>query len=252
MALKTNDPPAWDWVGRAVREATPEVPVFTAAERDALWQRIEDRPTVAKQRRPRSRRTVVAGTIAALAIGGAGVAVAEVYSAHTGIGPVDAEDKELGGPGERLDPAAPDFAHVVDEITRDIRFPSEEARQRSLDFEADDSKGESGPVVSTGAIRLWMAGHAICSWTDQWAIALRSGDVETQRAASEVVLSATTWPAITDTDPEMANESEFAWLPDLQHAIEADRPRAARDALFGNSSCMPDGLTTDLGLGTRP
>jgi len=63
-----------------------------------------------------------------------------------------------------------------------------------------------------------------------------------------VIRDARTWPAITDTDPEMANESEFDWLPDLERAIDAGDPSAAREALYPNQSCMP-GLAPELGLG---
>lgn len=250
MALKRNDLSYWESVSRTVREAAPETPQFTATEKSALWQRIEEQPASTPRRR-RSPRMIVAGTLAAFAIGGAGVATAAVYSAHTGIGPADAEDLELGGPGERLDPTAPDFAHVLDEITRDIQFPSDETRRRSLEFEASDLDETPGPSVSTGALRLWMSGHALCSWTDQWAVALRSGDDDAQAEAAKVILSARTWPSITDTDPELANESEFAWLPSLEQAIEEERPQGAREALFSNGSCMPDGLTSPGGLGAR-
>ncbi|MDO7869594.1 hypothetical protein [Nocardioides jiangxiensis] len=250
MSPSSNDPSTWESVSRTIREASPHVPQFTSAEKSALWQRIEVH-AAATPRRRRPPRVVVAGTLAAFAIGGAGVATAAVYSAHTGIGPVDAEDVELGGPGERLDPSAPDFAVVLDEITRDIRFPSNQARERSLAFEADDLAESRGPSVSAGALRLWMSGHALCSWTDQWAVALRSGDDEARGEAAKVVLSARTWPSITDTDPEMANESEFAWLPALEQAIEAQRPQAAREALFSNGSCLPAGLASPGGIGVR-
>jgi len=107
--------------------------------------------------------------VAVVAVGGAGVATAAVFSAHTGKGPVDAEDVELGGPGERLNPAAPDFAQVLDEETADIQFPSAQSRARSLSWESNNYADAGGATVSTGALRLWMAGHAICSWTDNWA-----------------------------------------------------------------------------------
>lgn len=249
MALDSREASSSDWVSRVVREGAPEVPTLSPAEKAALWQRIDVVPMPVKRQRFRSRRVMAAAVVAALAVGGAGVATGAVFSAHTGVGPSDAEDLHLGGPGERLDPSAPDFADVVEEISKDIPFPSGETRQRALAFEVNNFPGESGPIVSTGAIRLWMAGHALCAWSDSWATALHEGDVEARDAASEVVLTARTWPAITDTDPDMADQSEFAWLPDLERAIEMGRPRAARQALFGNSACMPDGITTASGLG---
>lgn len=99
---------------------------------------------------------VLAGAVAIGAVGGAGAATAGVFSAHTGRGPVDAEDVELGGLGERLDPAAPDFATVLDEVTTDIEFPSSQARDRALSWEVKDLYSDAPPderaTVSTGAL----------------------------------------------------------------------------------------------------
>jgi len=164
--------------GSAVREAAPEVPAFTASEQTALWHRIE---TTTPSPRPRRSRwkVVVAGLVAAGVVGVAGAAAGNVFSAHTGEGPVDAEDAELGGPGERLDPRAPDYAAVVDEATADIEFPSAQSRERALSWEIEDaveSAREEPFLVTTGALRLWTAGHALCSWSDIWAVALRAGD----------------------------------------------------------------------------
>ncbi|WP_165872844.1 hypothetical protein [Nocardioides jejuensis] len=241
------DDASWRPIGHTVHDASPAVPDLTDMEKDALWERIATTPHVASRSR-RSWRTVVAALVATSAIGVAGVATAAVFSAHTGKGPVDAEDVELGGPGERLDPSAPDFAQVLDEISRDIRFPSAATRQKALDWEAADFPYDSGPVVSTGALRLWIAGHAVCAWTNDWAVALRAGDATGVEEAASVLRSARTWPAITDTDPEMAHQSEAAWLPDLERAVADGKPRAARAALFGNQTCMP-GLAPELGMG---
>ncbi len=257
MAPGTSDQ---DWSERhagAVREAAPEVPAFTAGEQAALWQQIEattpaTTPTTARRRT--RWKVVVAGIVAAGAIGVAGAATAGVFSAHTGRGPVDAEDVELGGPGERLNPAAPDFAAVLGEVTTDIRFPSMEARDRALSWEVEDlysdDPAEEGATVSTGALRLWTSGHALCAWSNIWAVALRTGDGAAEAAAAEVILEARTWPSITDTDPDLANESEFAWLPELERAIRSEDPLAAKDALDDHGACMP-GLAPELGLGKR-
>jgi hypothetical protein len=83
-----------------------------------------------------------------------------------------------------------------------------------------------------------------------WAGAVRTGDTATEQRAADVILGARTWPSITDTDPDMADESEFAWLPDLEQAIRSDDRAAARAALRGNQSCMP-GLAPELRLGKR-
>jgi hypothetical protein len=241
-----------DWSerhGNAIREAAPAVPDFTEGEQAALWQRIEAAET---HRAPRRWRAVVAGLVAVGLVGVAGAAAGNVFSAHTGKGPTDAEDVELGGPGERLDPRAPDFAAVIAEMTTDIRFPTTAARDGALAWEFDNATRDRDDMVplSSGALRLWMAGHALCAWSNTWAVALRAGDAVAEAAAADVILDARTWPSITDTDPDLADESEFDWLPDLEQAVRSDRPRAAKRALFGNQSCMP-GLAPELGLGKR-
>lgn len=235
-----------------VRETAPGVPAFGAGEQFSLWEQIE--ATAAETSPRRSRwRGVLAGLVGVVAIGVGGAATAGVFSAHTGKGPVDSEDVELGGPGERLNPQAPDFAPVLDEVTRDIRFPSTPSRDRALSWEVDANVGPSSDdptLVSVGALRLWMAGHALCAWSNVWAVALHSGNVSAEEQAADMILGARQWPSITDTDPDMANESEFAWLPDLEQAIRSEDPMGARAALAPHGACMP-GLAPELRLGQR-
>ena len=179
--------------GQAVREAAPEVPEFMARERVDLWQQIAGTEKAASPRRSRWK-AVVAGIAALGAVGVAGAATAGVFSAHTGRGPVDAEDAELGGPGERLDPAAPDFAAVLDEVTTDIQFPSAGDRERSLSWWVEDlysdAPADERATVSTGALRLWVSGNALCSWSDTWAGALRKGDTAAEERTADVILGA--------------------------------------------------------------
>lgn len=236
----------------AVRDAAPEVPAFSAAEQVALWEQIEVNATAPRARRSRWKG-VVAGVVAVVAVGLGGAATAGVFSAHTGKGPVDPEDVELGGPGERLNPQAPDFAEVLAKSTRDIRFPSKQARDSALSWEVGanvEPSSDEPTLVSTGALRLWMAGHALCSWSNTWAAALRTGDITTEQQAAAVILGARRWPSITATDPDRANDSEFAWLPDLEQAVRSEDPPGAKDALAPHGACMP-GLAPELGLGKR-
>jgi hypothetical protein len=251
VARRIEDDRAWSELhSRAVRDAAPEAPPFTADDQAAVWRRIEGDGTPGRKRRPRWK-AVVAGLVAVGAVGVAGAATGDVFSAHTGRGPVDAEDVELGGPGERLDPQAPDFAAVLDDVTADVGFPSTQARESALSWEVDNMTEDRGAaLVSTGALRLWVAGHSLCAWSDVWAGALRTGDAAAEKQAAGVILDARTWPAITDTDAELAHESEFAWLPDLERAVRTDDPALARKALSGNQSCMP-GLAPELGLDKR-
>ena len=246
----THDETWWQPYAAAVRDAAPEVPAADPGRQAALWRDIG--AAAARPDTGRSRwRPVAVGVVAAVALGGAGAATAGVLSAHTGRGPVDAEELELGGPGERLDPTAPDFAAVMDAATVDIRFPTDRARARALAWENDDLSADPVPAVtSTGALRLWMSGHALCAWSNTWASALRAKDEDTARRAAAVILGAHAWASIRDTDPEQSNHSELAWLPDLERAVRDRAPSAAADALRTNGSCLP-GLAPALGLGPR-
>lgn len=240
-------------LGQAVRDAAPELPALTARESEELWQRIVTTTTAP----PRSRsrwKAVVASLIAVGSIGVAGAATAGVFSAHTGRGAIDSEDAELGGPGERLDPAAPDFAAVLDEVTSDITFPTTGDRQRSLswwvaDLRADATADDESAIVSVGALRLWVSGNALCSWTNTWAAARRDRDAAAAERAADVILGSRTWPAISDTDPDLADDSEFAWLPDLTRAVRGDAPAQAQSVLETSSACRP-GLSSRSGSGT--
>lgn len=234
--------------GDAVRGAAPEPPIFTTQQQNALWQQIEG-AVHARPRRSRNWKAVVTAFVALGAVGFAGAAVANVLTSHTGKFATDAEDLELGGPGERLNPRGADFAVVLDQATLDIEFPSPQARESALSWEVEDLSDEVDTLVSTGALRLWMAGHALCSWSDAWAVALREGDDASLRHAADVIMGARKWPAITDIDTQLA-DSEAAWLPVLERAVETGDPAAAKDALDGNGACMP-GLAPELGLGQR-
>jgi len=241
--------PRWSNVhSEEVREAAYEVPGFDAAQQDELWRRVELKASTPMRRRV-GWRGVVAGVVVVGAIGVAGAAAADVFIAHTGKGPTDAEDIELGGPGERLNPAAPDFAAVLKRATNDIPFPSTLSRDSALLWEVEDLSDEEDTLVSTGALRLWTAGHALCSWSNEWAVALGTEDTRTQERAASVILGARNWPSIKDTDADMADESEASWVPVLERAIRAEDPTEAKAALEGQA-CMP-GLAPELGLGKR-
>lgn len=243
--------PGWSNVhSREVRDAASEVPGFDAGQQDELWRQIEVAASTPKMRRNGRWRGVVAGAVAVVAIGVAGAAAADVFTAHTGNGPTDAEDLELGGPGERLNPAAPDFAAVLNRATSDIPFPSTQSRDSALSWEVEDLSDEQNTLVSAGALRLWTAGHALCSWSDKWAVALGAADTRAQERAADVILGARNWPSIKDTDADMADESEAAWVPVLERAIRAEDPAGAKAALEGHQACMP-GLAPELGLGER-
>ena len=237
--------------GAAVREAAPQVPELASDELDVLWRQIQAQSALRTPRRSRLR-SVVAGTVVVGVVGVSGVAAADVMGAFTGRGPSDAEDARLGGPGERLDPSAPDFASAVDQVTADIDFPSEETRESAVSWQAQDLSGTASEptYVSTGAVRLWTAGNALCAWSNAWAEALHDDNAAAADKAATVILEAHRWTAITDTDPVMSGESEFSWLPTLEEAVRDQDLAAARRSLTGHGACMP-GLAPELGLGKR-
>ncbi|MFT3872325.1 MAG: hypothetical protein QM714_06700 [Nocardioides sp.] len=233
-----------DSYSKVVREAAPEVPPFDANDRSALWEQIQTAAAVSAPRR-RRWRVAIAGAAAACMVGVAGVATAGVFSAHTGKGPSDAEDLGLGGPGEKLNPAAPDFAAVFDQVTGDIRFPTVDARKRAMAWETE-SLVTGDALVSTGALRLWMAGHAVCSWTNTWAVALHTGDGAAERQAAGVILGAHTWTSITDTAPYIP-ASELDYLGGVERAVRSSDAPAAKNALVNSGACAP-GLAPELGI----
>ncbi|MEA2348690.1 MAG: hypothetical protein QOG62_2477 [Thermoleophilaceae bacterium] len=90
-------------------EAAPDAAVSDDAELDRVWNCLAaEIATDVPPRRRRRRRVVAAVAVGAVVFGSSSLAVADLYSAHTGKGPADSEDVRLGGPGERLDPAAPE------------------------------------------------------------------------------------------------------------------------------------------------
>jgi hypothetical protein len=137
---------------------------------------------------------------------------------------VDAEDLRLGGPGERLRMSAPDYGQVVDEETRDILFPSAEARDLALQQQVDDARGsQSDEFVTTGAVRAWVADQAMCAWSNEWAAATRDGDTAGRAQAIEVVRSAPAWPAVVALDPEPYRRMETSYVDDGEGNITTER-----------------------------
>src|ERR1700758_4237644 len=71
--------------------------------------------------RPRMRVALVVG-IVALVVGGVATAAVALH-AHTGIF-ASGNDVQVGGPGENLNLAAPDFRSVALKLSADIPYPS--------------------------------------------------------------------------------------------------------------------------------
>jgi hypothetical protein len=99
--------------------------------------------------------------------------------------------------------------------------------------------------VSTGALRGFVANDAICAWADAWAVAVGSGDAAGKQAASQALLGASSWPAVTDLDRRFSGQSRFSWLPVAQQAALGDDVRVLGKALATHVFCVP-ALVPDL------
>lgn len=227
------DTPPWtDEHSQAIAAATPHVPELTDAELDRTWATVRAGMRAPAAPRRSRARMLLAAALAAATVAVGGVAAAEIYSARTGKGPVDAEDLRLGGPGERLDPSAADFGTVIDEETTDVPFPSKEtreiSRERLVSLYGNDPRGYSG--VSTGALRFWTARDAVCAWSNQWALATEAGDDPARAKAAAMLVAAPDWPAVTDVDPRqrivfqpsetMPDNTPAGYFPLVREAVQ--------------------------------
>lgn len=259
--------PASQWTdqhSRTIAAAAPDVPEPSATELDRIWRAVAPRPDACPSA-PRRRVGVVVTAMVAtgtLVVGGA--AAAGVFTAHTGRYPSDAEDVRLGGPGERLDPAASDYGRVIDEETTDIPFP--DTRSRAIaraSLVADGQRDAPGSAsVSTGAMRLWTAQAAICAWSNAWAASDEGSPA--RRRATDMIDASTTWPAVTDVDPvqrirtirqkvvdengrtrveRLDDSTEAGYLPRLQEAAHGSDPAALGAVLRRWVVCQPDLMT---------
>lgn len=259
------------WSGdhaRLVADAAPRVPEGSEREMDRVWATVRSGMTeVTTPRRRRIRRVLAAVVAGAVLVGGT-AAAAEIYQARTGTFAVDAEDLELGGPGERLDPAAPDFGETLDEETRDIPFPDAESRAISrrdeVGYGLRDEPGTAS--VSTGALRWWVARAALCAWSNEYAAATTRGDAAARGRAATMLRGAPTWPAIVELDPDQElnpepftyeeddgelvtiqgfDNTEAGYVPLLADAVKTGDPRQLASVLATWGSCSPE-LVPDL------
>lgn len=241
MPTKKTD----DEIGQLLRSAAPDVETPAEPVVDRVWGRV----AAGMQEAPPRRRAVRVGAgvgVAALVLAAGGVAGAGVWSASTGRPVTDPEIRELSGPGEYIDPMAPDYAQVYDELTADIDFPDQHSRAlaREIELRIHDQdvrdarrSGESIGEVS-GGIRAQAARNAVCSWANEWAEATSSGDSAGRTEAVAALQRSTSWPAVTDVDPDQfygpsetwtdrgrsgvyyPQETEFAYLPLVAEAAE--------------------------------
>jgi hypothetical protein len=199
---------------------------------DALGAAIVTIPVSSRRPRRRSRSLLAAAVAAAAVAIGVGVAAGAVLSAHTGR-TMPKSQVPVGGPGEELDPAAPDFRSVALQISSDIPYPAGDASWRDLVVaDADDPSG----LVSSGALHGWFAMSAFCAWVRDWDHAVGAGDTAAASTAAQTIAQAPRWKAVTDEDPHpdpsAANDpgaqtgTLFGWLLPYRAAVLAgDRAR---------------------------
>jgi hypothetical protein len=178
---------------------------------------------------------LAAGAIALVI--GAGIATAAgVFSAHTGRFPTNGEEA-MGGPGEELDPAAPDFHEVALQVASDIPYPEGYASWRDYLISQQISTDASERVlVSTGALHGWFAASGFCAWIQVWRQASLTGDTKLAGQAAATIDQAPGWDAVTDEDPHpdpsatndpgAESGTLFGWMLPYRAAILAgDRAR---------------------------
>jgi hypothetical protein len=204
-----------------------------AAEITSQGRRTPRRTSTRRINRRRGRLALVLA--AAALVLGSGVAAGALLRAHTGSFPTPAEER-VGGPGEALNPAAPDFRRVALKISSDIPYPP--GYEPWLDFliSRETRFASDGAVESTGALHGWFAASAFCAWVKSWRRDTIAGDASAAVQAAQTISQATTWKAVTDEDahpdPSAANDpgaetgTLFGWMLPYRSAVLAgDRAR---------------------------
>jgi hypothetical protein len=177
-------------------------------------------------RRPRAAILIGAAVIAT----GATVAGSSLLSARTG----QIQPKKYvpaGGPGEILNPAAPDFRDVALQIASDIPWPDGYESWRDFEISQEIEGSDQGVRESSGALHGWFAMSAFCAWVLNWYQADISGDRETARQAAQVISAAPSWKAVRDEDPHpdptvlgdmgTTKSTLFGWMLPYRDAVLA-------------------------------
>ena len=217
---------------------------------DEIGAAITGVPRRAPRRRTISgRRTVLVVSVAILAIG-AGVATgAAVWSARTGQFPTKAE-QAMEGPGEELDPAAPDYRAVALQISSDIPYPEGYESWREFLISEQIRTNDPGGVETTGALHGWFAASAYCAWLQSWRQAAMAGDANATARAAQTIAQAPHRKAVTDEDPQPDPSAPndpgaetgtlFGWMLPYRDAVLAgDRTRVEHllAAGYGGGKC---------------
>lgn len=207
---------------------------------DELGSEIARRPRPGNYRGRVTRPRYIAALAAAAVVLGAGVATgAVVIGAHTGLFPTK-DEEAVGGPGEKLNPAAADFRAAALAAAADIPYPQRFEAWRAFVIEEQAPTTPSGPggetypagLVTTGALRGWFAASAFCAWVREWGQATSAGDRQAAAQAAGVISAAPTWDAVTALDPQpdpaRANDpgavsgTMFGWLLPYIAAVRAN------------------------------
>jgi hypothetical protein len=212
----------------------------------------------AKHGRSISRRWKIAAVALAAAAIITGVAsAAGVFSAHTGLYPSSTEISP-GGPGEELNPAAPDFRSVALTVSADIPYPHAFSSWRdwvlSEQVGTMRGAGDGGPfpsgLVSTGALRGWFAASAFCAWVQDWREATVTGNTSEAAAAAQTIQAAPSWKAVIAEDPNPSPSQPndpsaepgtlFGWMLPYRSAVLAGDSGHVENLLangYGNGRC---------------
>jgi hypothetical protein len=186
--------------------------------------------SLARRELPSRRLKVAFAAAIVAAVVGVGVATAAgVFHARTGLFPSPSE-VPIGGPGEELNPVAPDFRSVALKLSADIPYPDGYASWRELVITREIQTGDGG-LETTGALRGWFAASAFCAWVQDWRQATRAGDSFEARQAATTIAAAPGWDAVTaedpHPDPSAANDpgaeagTLFGWLLPYRAAVLA-------------------------------
>lgn len=226
---------------------------------DEIAQAIMRQPSEqrkASRRRQPVPRARVALIVVALGVVIGGIATAAVaLHAHTGLfasGP----NATVGGPGEELNPAAPDFNAVALKLSADIPYPAGYESWRdwvlTVNSKGEPNDGGTFPagLVSTGALRGWFAASAFCAWVRDWRQATIAGNSGEAAQAARTIAAAPGWPAVTAEDPHPNPASPndpgaetgtiFGWLLPYRDAVSAGDPGRVEQLLasgYGDGRC---------------
>jgi hypothetical protein len=203
---------------------------------DEIGASITTLPARAPRRRQIGRRRMTFVVAVAIVAIGAGVATgAVVLGARTGLFPTKAE-QAMGGPGEELNPSAPDFRAVALQIGSDIPYPNGYEPWRDFVISREIRFTDDGALETSGALHGWFAVSAFCAWVQSWRQASITGDTNAAVQAARTIDQAPGWKAVTDEDPHpdpwAANDpgaetgTLFGWMLPYRDAVMAsDRAR---------------------------